>query len=142
MFIVDDNPDDLELIIRTLRKHHLTESIQVAHDGAEALGLLVGDGATEPISGIPKVIRLDLKLPKVNGLEVVQCLKSAPRTCAIPVVLFSSSDEERDVQESYRLGVDSYVIKPTDYAQYTEVVRQIGAYWLQVNRPSSPLRSS
>jgi CheY-like chemotaxis protein len=138
ILIVEDDPDDLELTIRTLRRHQLAKEVRVAHDGAEALDLLLGKGTTQAGDIVPKLVLLDAKLPKVSGPEVLRHLKSAPRTCAIPVVVFSSSDEERDISESYELGVNSYIVKPINFTQFTEVVRQIGEYWLVANQ--SPCR--
>jgi two-component system response regulator len=140
ILIVEDNPDDLELALRALKRDNVANHIATARDGAEALDFMFCTGAyAERRSGdLPKLILLDLKLPKVNGLEVLQRLKSDPRTRAIPVVVLTSSSEERDIVESYKLGVNSYVVKPVDFTQFTEALRQIGSYWLLFNRsPSS-----
>jgi two-component system, response regulator len=137
ILLVEDNPDDLALVLRALRKHGLADRIDVAHDGAEALDFLFCSGAYghRRIDDRPKVILLDLKLPKVNGLEVLQRLKSDPRTQPIPVVILTSSAQQRDVVESYGLGVNSYIIKPLQLSELTEAVGQIARYWLGLNRP-------
>jgi two-component system response regulator len=140
ILIIEDNADDLELALRALKRYQLANHIAVARDGAEALEFIfcTGTYAGRRFDDLPKVILLDLKLPKVNGLEVLQRLKSDPRTRVIPVIALTSSAEERDVVESYQLGVNSYVVKPIDFTQFTEALRQIGFYWLLFNRsPSS-----
>ena len=131
----EDNPNDLELTLHVFKKHKLANRIKVVRDGAEALEFLFGDSADIPACGIvPKVILLDLKLPKVDGLEVLHKVKSDPRTRLIPVVVMTSSREERDLLACYELGVNSYIVKPVDFAQFAEVVRQLGMYWLLVNQ--------
>jgi len=130
ILLVEDNPDDVELTLHALKKHHLVNHIQVVRDGVEALDFIFGS-----LGNSPKVILLDLKLPKVDGLQVLQRIKSDPRTRSIPVVMLTSSHEERDVIESYRLGVNSYIVKPVDFGQFAEAVRQIGLYWLLLNWP-------
>ena len=131
ILIVEDNPNDLELTLHALNNNNIANPIHVARDGAEALDYLFDTGT----DGKPKVVLLDLKLPKVNGLEVLKRIKSDPRTQMIPVVVLTSSLEERDIIESYRLGVNSYITKPVDFEQFTEVVRQLGYYWLLLNHP-------
>ncbi len=137
ILLVEDNPNDVELALHALKKNKLANHIHVARDGAEALDFLFGTGkyADRHINRPPKVILLDLKLPKVDGLEVLKRIKGDERTRAIPVVVLTSSREERDIVESYRLGVNSYITKPVDFEQFTEAVRQLGLYWLLLNQP-------
>jgi two-component system response regulator len=135
ILIVEDTPDDVALLLRALRRHQPAARAAVARDGAEALAILCGAGA--PGDSHPKVILVDLKLPRVTGLEVLRRLKADPRTRPIPVVIFTSSEQERDVAESYHAGVNSYVVKPLDWAALAEVVRQISSYWLGVNRSAA-----
>jgi two-component system, response regulator len=138
ILLVEDDPDDLALAFHALRRLHLADRVAVVRDGAEALDFLFGTGdyAQRRLEIRPKVILLDLKLPKVTGLEVLQRLKADPRTQPIPVVVFTSSAQEHDVAESYRLGVNSYLLKPLDVNGLTESLRQIGRYWLELNRPA------
>ncbi len=132
VLLVEDNPNDVKLALHALQKHHLTNAIHVVRDGEEALDFLFAPGA-EPAR--PKLVLLDLKLPKVDGVEVLKRIKADPRTRAIPVVVMTSSQEESDLVESYHLGANSYIVKPVDFDQFTEVVRQLGFYWLLLNRP-------
>jgi two-component system, response regulator len=136
ILLVEDNPTDRELALRALRKHQLTESIHVVQDGAEALDFLFATGAYahRRKANRPRVILLDLKLPKVDGLEVLQRLRADPFLRSTPVVMLTSSREERDLVESYRLGVNSFVVKPVDFDQFTETVQRVGGYWLQLNQ--------
>jgi two-component system response regulator len=138
ILFVEDNPDDLALVLRVLRRHHLADRVEVVHDGAEALDFLFYTGAYahHRLEDRPRMILLDLKLSKVKGLEILQRLKSDPRTRAIPVVIFSSSAQDHDVTESYELGANSYVLKPLDMSELTEAVSQIARYWLRLNRPA------
>ncbi|MGA2053235.1 MAG: response regulator [Opitutales bacterium] len=137
ILIVEDSPQDLELALRALKKANLTNQIQVARDGAEALEFLFCEGAYagRKIENGPKVVLLDLKLPKVDGLEVLKRLKSDPRTKAIPVVVLTSSKEQRDVVESYKLGVNSYIVKPVNFEGFAAAVQELGMYWLLLNQP-------
>jgi two-component system response regulator len=139
ILLVEDNANDVELALRALKKNNLTNRIHVVRDGAEALEFILCTGAYEgrshETSRQPKVILLDLKLPKVDGLEVLRRIKSDEKTRAIPVVMMTSSREERDVVESYRLGVNSYIVKPVDFDQFSEAVRQLGMYWVLLNNP-------
>ena len=135
LLLVEDNPHDAELMLHVLNKHKLANHIKVVRDGEEALEVLFGaEGeASSPLESIPKVILLDLKLPKVNGLEVLRKVKADPRTKLIPVVVLTSSREDRDLFLCYELGVNSYIVKPVDFTRFTEAVRQLGLYWLLFN---------
>jgi CheY-like chemotaxis protein len=137
LLLVEDNPEDLEMALRALRKGNLANSIQVARDGAEALDFLFCEGqhAGRRVSECPKVILLDLKLPKIDGLEVLKRIKGDPRTKLIPVVVLTSSKEQRDVIESYQLGANSYIVKPVNFERFTASVRDLGLYWLLFNQP-------
>ena len=137
ILLVEDNPNDVELTIHALKKNNLTNRIHVVRDGAEALDYLFGSGtyAGRDVNHTPKVILLDLKLPKVDGMEVLRQIKTDARTRSIPVVVLTSSREERDIVGSYQLGVNSYITKPVDFEQFTEAVRQLGLYWLLLNQP-------
>ena len=135
LLLVEDNPQDLELALRALRKANLANSIHVARDGAEALDFIFCQGihAARMMEKVPKVILLDLKLPKVDGLEVLKRIKSDPRTKAIPVVMLTSSKEQNDVVASYDLGVNSYIVKPVNFESFAVAVNQLGFYWLLLN---------
>ena len=137
ILIVEDNEQDLDLAQRALRKAKLSNHIHVARDGEEALQFIFCEGphSGRRIENGPKVILLDLKLPKVDGLEVLQRLKSDPRTKSIPVVVLTSSKEQNDVVETYNLGVNSYIVKPVNFEQFSEAIQKIGMYWLLVNHP-------
>ena len=137
ILLVEDNPNDVELTLHALKKNNLTNRVYVVRDGAEALEYLFSSGAYagRDINQTPKVILLDLKLPKVDGMEVLKRIKADERTRSIPVVVLTSSREERDIVDSYRLGVNSYITKPVDFDQFTEAVRQLGLYWLLLNQP-------
>ena len=136
ILLVEDNPQDLELTKRALRKGNLTNNIHVARDGAEALEFLFCEGAhaARKIEDGPKLILLDLKLPKVDGLEVLKRVKSDPRTKTIPVVVLTSSKEQNDVVESYQLGVNSYIVKPVNFEGFSAAVLEVGMYWLLLNQ--------
>lgn len=135
ILLVEDNPDHETLTIRALKKAHVLNEIIVAHDGAEALELLFGAQGepAEPPIPVPQLILLDLKLPKVDGLEVLRRLRENARTKLVPVVVLTSSDEEGDVVTSYKLGANSYVCKPVDFVQFMEATKQLGLYWLVLN---------
>jgi len=137
ILLVEDNPDDVKLTLRAFKKHRLSNRIQVVRDGAEALEFIFCTGAFahRHIENGPKVVLLDLKLPKVDGLEVLRRIKADPRTRAIPVVVLTSSREDRDVVESYQLGVNSYIVKPVDFEQFIESARLLGMYWVLLNQP-------
>ncbi len=137
ILLIEDNPNDVELTLHAFKKNNITNHLHVSRDGAEALEFIfcTGTYAERSIQNSPKVILLDLKLPKVDGLEVLRRIKADPRTQAIPVVVLTSSGEERDVMKSYQLGVNSYIVKPVDFEKFTEAVNQIGLYWLLLNQP-------
>ena len=136
ILLVEDNPDDVELTRRAFRKAKLANPIFVVSDGAEALDFLFRTGAyAGRLPHTPKVVLLDLKLPKVDGLEVLRRIKGDERTRVIPVVVLTSSREESDVVESYKLGVNSYIVKPVDFEQFLAAVERLGLYWLLLNEP-------
>lgn len=135
ILLVEDNPDDEALTLRAFRKNNVKNEVVVARDGAEALDYLFGTGAyaNRDTSPLPQVVILDLKLPKIDGLEVLRRLRAAPHTKLLPVVILTSSNEERDRFEGYDLGANSYVRKPVDFAEFVEAVRHLGLYWLLLN---------
>jgi two-component system response regulator len=135
ILLVEDNPADVELTLHALRENKLANSIQVVRDGEEALDFLFCRGGFQNRSydSLPRMILLDLKLPKVDGLEVLRAIKEDPRTRSIPVVILTSSKEDRDLINGYQLGVNSYIQKPVDFVQFRDTVRQLGLYWLVVN---------
>jgi two-component system, response regulator len=137
ILLVEDNPQDLELAQRALRKANLTNRIQIARDGEEALQYIFCEGphAARDITSGPQLILLDLKLPKVSGLEVLSRIKADPRVRMIPIVVLTSSKEQSDVVESYRLGVNSYIVKPVDFESFAKAVQELGFYWLLLNQP-------
>jgi two-component system, response regulator len=137
ILLVEDDPVDLELELRALNKHNLAKRLEVVNDGKMALEFIFCSGAyaERSMDTPPRLILLDLKLPLVSGLEVLQAVKSDPRTRTIPVVVLTSSLEERDIVESYNLGVNSYLFKPMGFAQFSEAVAQLGRYWLLMNQP-------
>jgi two-component system response regulator len=139
ILLVEDNPDDEELTRRALEKNKILNEIVVVHDGVEALDYLFGRGpfAGRDIQQRPAVMLLDLKLPKIDGLEVLKQLRGDNRTKFIPVVILTSSKEEQDLFNSYRLGANSYIRKPVDFNQFAEAVRQLGLYWLVLNETPS-----
>lgn len=139
ILLVEDNPNDEELTLYALRKNNIANHIQVVHDGAEALEYLFCTGAFahRRMDDAPKVILLDLKLPKVDGMEVLESIKADERTRTLPVVVLTSSQEERDIVESYQLGVNSYIVKPVDFEQFVEAVRRLGLYWMLLNQTPS-----
>lgn len=135
ILLVEDNPDDELLAIRALEKNNIMNEVVVARDGAEALDYLFGNGAYtgRDMSVMPQIILLDLKLPKIDGLEVLRRLRNNERTKLLPVVVLTSSKEDRDLTECYSLGANSYIRKPVNFAQFTEAIRQLGLYWLVLN---------
>jgi CheY-like chemotaxis protein len=136
ILLIEDNLQDAELAVRALRKQNLLNSLHHVKDGAEALAFIFGTGpyAGRNVENVPRLVLLDLKLPKVDGLEFLQKIKADPRTQMIPVVVLTSSREDRDVRECYRLGVNGYIVKPVESDKFQEAVKQLGAYWLLTNR--------
>ena len=139
ILLVEDDPDDVELTLYAFKKRNITNPIRVARDGEEALEVIFGN-STSPRPRVlrPRVILLDLKLPKIDGLEVLRRVRADPRTRTVPIVVMTSSREERDLVESYRLGVNSYIVKPVDFAQFADVVEQLGLFWAILNIPPPP----
>ena len=135
ILLVEDNPDDVELALHALRRENLSNRIQVVRDGEEALDFVFCRNAYQHrrFEDAPKVVLLDLKLPKVDGLEVLRAIKADPRTQTIPVVVLTSSKEEKDLVESYHLGANSYIQKPVDIDKFRDTIKQLGLYWLVVN---------
>ena len=140
ILLVDDSAEDVELTILALRRNKLSNDIQVAEDGAEALDFLFcrGPYKDRSFSHPPKLVLLDLKLPKVDGLEVLRAIRADDRTKAIPVVILTSSKEQRDLIEGYNLGVSAYIQKPVDFDQFSDTIRQIGMFWLLINQAPPP----
>jgi CheY-like chemotaxis protein len=139
ILLVEDNPQHVELTLRALKKHNLANNVLVAKDGAEALEFIFATHRYQQrqIENGPKVILLDLKLPKVDGLEVLRRLKSDERTKAIPVVVVTTSEQDQDVVKSYKLGANSYIVKPVSFEKFVEAVSQLGFYWMLLNKPPS-----
>jgi two-component system response regulator len=139
ILLVEDNPNDVKLTLNAFAIANLANSVHVARDGVEALEYLFGaeQNTDQKIPDKPKLILLDLKLPRLNGHEVLKRIKNDPRTSGIPVVVLTSSSEERDVMRTYEVGANSYIIKPVDFEQFTESVRDIGKYWLVINHSQS-----
>lgn len=135
ILLVEDNPNDVELTLRALKKQNLVNKVHVARDGVEALDYVFATGnyANRNMAPIPKLVLLDLKLPKVDGLEVLRKIKSNDRTRTIPVVVLTSSREEQDMIESYNLGANSYIVKPVDFDKFLDAVGELGLYWLLLN---------
>jgi two-component system, response regulator len=131
VLLIEDNPEDAELTIRVLKKHNLANNLIHLQDGEAALDFLFGEGS----NNIPRLILLDLKMPKVDGIEVLTKIKNDDQKKIIPVVVLTSSKEERDVIESYKLGVNAYVVKPVEFEKFVEAVAQLGLFWLILNQP-------
>ena len=129
VLLIEDNPDDAELTIRVLKKHHLANNLVHLHDGEEALNFLFSKS-----NNIPKLILLDLKMPKVDGIDVLRKIKSDEQKKLIPIVILTSSKEDRDIIESYQLGVNAYVVKPVEFEKFVEAVAQLGLFWLLLNQ--------
>jgi len=137
ILLVEDNPDDAELTLRALKKYHVANNIVHVSDGEEALDFLYARGAYKgrTCPQLPRLMLLDLNLPKINGLEVLKIIKSDPATRLIPITVLTSSKEERDIVESYQLGVNSYIVKPVEFDKFMEAIRDLGLYWLLLNQP-------
>jgi two-component system response regulator len=143
ILLVEDNPNDEALTLRAFKKHNIRNEVVVVRDGAEALDWLFARGthAGRDETVLPQVVLLDLKLPKVSGLEVLRAIRADPRTRRLPVVLLTSSKEDHDVTTGYDLGANSYVCKPVDFAEFADAIRQLGLYWLVLNETAPPKRS-
>ncbi len=137
ILLVEDNPNDAELAIRALKAHNLANKLIWVKDGVEALDFIFAKGqyADRLIEDTPNIVLLDLKLPRVNGLEVLEKIKSDKRTRTVPIVVLTSSSEERDIVTSYNLGVNSYILKPVDFDKFIDAVKEVGLYWLLLNKP-------
>lgn len=139
ILLVEDNADDEAMTLRALKMNHIDNEIVVMRDGAAAVEYLHGGGAGRGTALLPQVVLLDLKLPKLDGLQVLECIRAHPATRTLPVVILTSSDEEQDLARSYTLGANSYVRKPVTFAEFTEAVRQLGMYWMLINKaPPGP----
>ena len=134
ILLIEDNPDDLALTLRALRKNNYGKEVAIARDGVEALNYFSAKGEGEHF--LPRLIVLDLKLPRVDGLQVLKQLRADDRTSCIPVVILTSSNEEQDIINCYRLGANSYIRKPVNYAKFSEVMGQLSAYWMHLNEPA------
>ena len=137
ILLVEDNPDDVTLTLRALKKNNVTNDVIVAKDGVEALDYLFGTGphAGREVAHMPDIVLLDLKLPRVGGLEVLRKIRADARTKLLPVVILTSSTEEKDLIEGYSLGANSYVRKPVNFVEFVEATRELGLYWLVYNQP-------
>jgi two-component system response regulator len=137
ILLVEDNPSDVELTRRAFEKRHISNQLMVAEDGQEALDYLFAEGvhAARDVTDLPTLILLDLKLPKLDGLEVLRRIRADPRTKRLPVVILTSSSEEQDLAASYDLGANSYIRKPVDFAKFAEAIEYLGLYWLVLNEP-------
>ena len=139
ILLVEDNPNDVKLALNAFKTANLANSVHIARDGVEALEFLFGAASNldEELLERPKLILLDLKLPRLDGHEVLKRIKGDPRTSAIPVVMLTSSTEARDVMRTYQVGATGYIVKPVDFEQFTESIRDIGKYWLEINHTQS-----
>jgi CheY-like chemotaxis protein len=137
ILLIEDNPYDIELTLNVLKENNLANNIQVVKDGEEALDFIFGTGKynSRDVNAKPRIILLDLKLPKVNGIEILQKIREDDRTKYIPVVVLTSSNEERDIVDAYKLGVNSYIVKPVQFESFIKTVKDLGMYWLLINQP-------
>jgi two-component system response regulator len=138
VLLVEDNSNDAELTIRELKKNNMADNLAHVKDGEEALDFIFASGkyaGSRDIHYLPKVILLDIQMPKVNGIEVLEKIRADPRTSAIPVVILTSSNESPDIKKCYSLGANSYIVKPVNFNEFTQVIRNLGLYWLLLNRP-------
>jgi two-component system response regulator len=140
ILLVEDNPKDEALTLRALKKSNIANKVLVAHDGVEAIDYLFGSGVDGRPNPLPELVLLDLKLPKIDGHEVLKRIRSNGRTSLLPIVILTTSVEDRDRLEGYRLGANSYVRKPVDFAEFARAVVQLGLYWLVLNEPAPPAR--
>jgi two-component system, response regulator len=140
ILLVEDDPNDVELVRLALNHHSLVERLDVAYDGEQALHYLLGQNGQPPQLPLPRLLLLDLKLPKINGIRVLKALREHPRTRHMVIVVMTSSQEDRDLKVCYELGVNSYIVKPLDFQQFTEVASQVGVYWMLLNQPPLPTR--
>jgi CheY-like chemotaxis protein len=138
ILLIEDDPNDVELIQLALERHNLVNQIDIVTDGEQALNYLFGVGDEPPTSALPRLILLDLKLPRVNGLEVLQAIRSHPRTRELVVVVMTSSAESQDLNDCYALGVNSFIVKPLEFQQFMEVAHQVGLYWMLLNQVPPP----
>jgi len=137
ILLVEDNPDDAALTLRALRKNSFTQEVVIARDGVEAMEFLLPNGSNgHDVNSLPLLVILDLKLPRIDGIELLQRIRADRRTRQVPVVVLTSSNEERDISRCYSLGANSYIRKPVDYSKFYEVMRQVGVYWLHLNEPA------
>lgn len=135
ILLVEDDPNDVELIKLAFDAYNFANQMDVVHDGEQALTYLLGREGQAPIQQLPRLVLLDLKLPKINGLRVLETLRANPRTRQLIVVVMTSSQEDSDLNACYDLGVNSYIVKPLDFQQFTDIARQVGLYWMLINRP-------
>lgn len=138
ILLVEDDPHDVELIQLAFDSYNFINQMDVVEDGEQAIHYLFGQDGQPPKYALPRVVLLDLKLPKVKGIKVLEAIRSHPRTHNLPVVIMTSSQEDRDLKACYELGANSYIVKPLDFAQFIDVSRQVGLYWMLLNKPSLP----
>lgn len=138
ILLVEDNRDDIQLTLRAFKGHNITNEVIVVNDGVQAIEYLFGTEGVEAPRELPSIVLLDLNLPRVNGMEVLRRIRSTERTRLLPVVILTSSTEERDLVEGYKLGANSYVQKPVDFVEFTQAAQQLGLYWLLLNQSPTP----